>query len=85
MSSNPLMLAWGLLLLRLVLGTQKALIVLDTLTNHLVQVFGSEKKLLSKFLIVWLLDGCIFVDNVCSTSLYTKHCLGVLVNLPSTF
>lgn len=43
------------LLRRLVVGTEKVLIVLDTLTNHLVQVIGSDKKLLSKF------DGCLLI------------------------
>ena len=33
---------------KLAVGTNKGLIILDTLTNTLIQVIGSEKKLLGE-------------------------------------
>ena len=37
---------------RLSVGTDKGLIVLDVHTNNLIQVIGSEEKLLSKNLVL---------------------------------
>ena len=44
------------------MGTEKCLVVIDTEKNMLVQVIGSEKKLLSEFRETKLIFYCYFAE-----------------------